>query len=112
MIFVVEKFSLILNSELRLIRFDDWRLAAHSTHHRADLLESFDDRDNASSTLISSHLPVHTWHAYLGEPTLAGAIVARMVHQRYRIKLKTLAEPILNNRSLRPDGRSWAIVNI
>ena len=49
------------------------RLTALSTQDRADLLEILDDRVNAGSTLIASQLPVDTWHAYLGEPTLADA---------------------------------------
>ncbi len=67
---------------------DDWGLTALSTQDRADLLEILDDRVNAGSTLIASQLPVDTWHAYLGEPTLADAILDRLVHQSHRIELK------------------------
>jgi DNA replication protein DnaC len=58
---------------------DDWGLIALSTQDRADLLEVLDDRINARSTVICSQLPVDTWHAYLGEPTLADAILDRIV---------------------------------
>jgi DNA replication protein DnaC len=50
-------------------------LIALSTQDRADLLEILDDRLNARSTVICSQLPVDTWHSYLGEPTLADAIL-------------------------------------
>jgi len=49
-------------------------LSALSAQDRADLLEILDDRIDTGSTLIASQLPVDTWHAYLGEPTLADAI--------------------------------------
>ncbi len=60
--------------------------------HRRYLLEILDDRVNAGSTLIASQLPVDTWHAYLGEPTLADAILDRLVHQSHRIELKIPGE--------------------
>jgi DNA replication protein DnaC len=42
--------------------------------------------------VICSQLPVYTWHAYLGEPTLADAILDRIVHHSHRIELKTKGE--------------------
>jgi DNA replication protein DnaC len=73
---------------------DDWGLIALSTQDRADLLEILDDRINARSTIICSQLPVETWHAYLGEPTLADAILDRIVHHSHRIVLKTKGESL------------------
>ena len=72
-----------------LLVLDDWGLSALSTQDRADLLEILDDRVNTGSTLIASQLPVDTWHTYLGEPTLADAILDRLVHHSHRIELKT-----------------------
>jgi DNA replication protein DnaC len=54
---------------------DDWGLIALSSQDRADLLEILDDRLHHRSTVICSQLPVPTWHSYLGEPTLADAIL-------------------------------------
>lgn len=71
-----------------LIVLDDWGLTALSNQDRADLLEILDDRISIGATLIASQLPVDTWHAYLGEPTLADAILDRLVHQSHRIELK------------------------
>jgi DNA replication protein DnaC len=73
---------------------DDWGLTALSTQDRADLLEILDDRLNTRSTVICSQLPVDTWHAYLGEPTLADAILDRLVHHSHRIELKTDGESL------------------
>jgi DNA replication protein DnaC len=68
---------------------DDWGLIALSTQDRADLLEILDDRLNVRSTVLCSQLPVDKWHAYLGEPTLADAILDRIIHHSHRIELKT-----------------------
>jgi DNA replication protein DnaC len=80
-----------------LIVLDDWGLTALSTQDRADLLEILDDRVNSGSTLIASQLPVDTWHAYLGEPTLADAILDRVVHHSHRIELKIPGESMRKN---------------
>ena len=72
-----------------VVILDDWGLIALSTQDRADLLEILDDRINTRSTVICSQLPVDAWHAYLGEPTLADAILDRLVHHSHRIELKT-----------------------
>lgn len=75
-----------------LIVLDDWGLTALSSQDRADLLEILDDRVNTGSTLIASQLPVDTWHSYLGEPTVADAILDRLVHHSHRIELKNQGE--------------------
>lgn len=79
-------------SKASLIVLDDWGLTALATQDRADLLEILDDRVNSGSTAIASQLPVDTWHAYLGEPTLADAILDRLVHHSHRIELKVPGE--------------------
>ena len=53
-----------------------------------DLLEIFEDRHRLQSTLITSQLPVDHWHEMVGSPTLADAILDRLVHNAYRINLK------------------------
>jgi DNA replication protein DnaC len=73
---------------------DDWGLIALSSQDRADLLEILDDRLHHRSTVICSQLPVPTWHSYLGEPTLADAILDRIVHHSHRIELKTQGESL------------------
>jgi DNA replication protein DnaC len=75
-----------------LIILDDWGLTALSVQDRADLLEILDDRVGARSTLIASQLPVETWHPYLGEPTVADAILDRLVHHSHRISIKAMGE--------------------
>lgn len=55
---------------------------------RHDLLEVIADRSTSKSTLITSQLPIEHWHAWLNAPTLADAILDRLVHRSHRIALK------------------------
>lgn len=71
-----------------LLVLDDFGLAPMSDEFKRDLLEIVDDRFDKSSTLITSQLPVDRWHVWLDEPTLADAILDRLVHNAYRLDLK------------------------
>jgi DNA replication protein DnaC len=74
-------------AKVDLLVLDDFALTPLSDSHRRDLLEILDDRYDKKSTLITSQLPVEQWHAYLGDPTLADAILDRLVHNSYRLTL-------------------------
>lgn len=80
-----KRLSALAKTELLLI--DDWGLAAPKAAERSDLLEVLDDRVGSRSTLITSQLPVEHWHDYLGEPTLADAILDRILHSAHKIAL-------------------------
>lgn len=67
---------------------DDWGLAVLSDDHRHDLLEVLEDRHDRRSTLVTSQFPLDHWHEALGNPTLADAILDRLVHNAYKIPLK------------------------
>jgi len=71
-----------------LIILDDWGLAAMVKQQRHDLLEILEDRNGLKSTIVTSQLPVEAWHEYIGDPTLADAILDRLVHSAYKINLK------------------------
>ncbi len=71
-----------------LVILDDWELAPIAQPERTDLLEMLDDRTTGKATLITSQLPVEHWHAYLNDPTLADAILDRIVHGSHRLPLK------------------------
>ena len=71
-----------------LLILDDWGLAPLSDSGRRDLLEVLDDRYNTRSTLITSQLPVDAWHAYLADPTLADAILDRLIHNAHKLELR------------------------
>ncbi len=71
-----------------LLVLDDWGLAPTSDEQRRDLLEILDDRCERRSTLVTSQLPVAHWHEALGDPTLADAILDRLVHRAYKLELR------------------------
>jgi DNA replication protein DnaC len=67
---------------------DDWGLGTVTDLQRQDLLEVMEDRDAARSTVITSQLPREEWHTFLGDPTVADAVLDRLVHNAYTMKLK------------------------
>ena len=71
-----------------LLIIDDFGLAPLADQVRRDLLEILDDRYDRRSTLITSQIPVEQWHAYLQDPTIADAILDRLIHNSYRLTLK------------------------
>jgi DNA replication protein DnaC len=75
-------------AKLDLLILDDFAIAPIAAGERNDLLELLDDRVGTRSTLITSQLPVTAWHAWLNEPTLADAILDRIVHGAHRVALK------------------------
>lgn len=75
-------------ARFQVLVLDDFGLAPIADVHQRDLLEIVDDRFDKTSTIITSQLPVEQWHPWLGDPTLADAILDRIVHNAYRITLK------------------------
>ena len=71
-----------------LLVLDDFGAAPLSDEHRRDLLEILDDRYGVLSTLVTSQYPHENWHELIGDPTLADAILDRLVHNAYKINLK------------------------
>ncbi|MBN8947487.1 MAG: IS21-like element helper ATPase IstB [Rhodanobacter sp.] len=72
----------------RLLILDDWGVAPITRRGRQDLLEVIDDRVPGASVLITAQMPVEAWHEYLGEPTIADAILDRLLHNAHRIALE------------------------
>lgn len=77
----------------RLARFevlilDDFLMVPPTEDHRRDLLEVMEDRYGLRSTITTSQFPVEAWHAQVGDPTLADALLDRLIHNAYRIVLK------------------------
>jgi DNA replication protein DnaC len=75
-------------ARLELLILDDLGLAPLTGAEARLLLEVVDERSMLRSTLISSQLPVEKWHATLADPTVADAILDRLVHSSYKIALK------------------------
>ena len=74
-------------TKTQLLILDDWGPERLNASQRRDLMEIVEDRYEAGSTLITSQMPVDTWHDVIGEPTFADAILDRLVHNAYRIGL-------------------------
>jgi DNA replication protein DnaC len=79
---------LVQLAKLDLLVLDDFAISPMGAPERSDLLEVLDDRVGTRSTLITSQLPVKAWHTYLDDPTLADAILDRVVHSSHKIDLK------------------------
>jgi len=74
-------------ARIDLLVIDDFGIAPVTEQTQRDLLEILDDRYDKKSTILTSQLPVEQWHACLGDPTLADAILDRLVHNSYRLNL-------------------------
>ena len=78
-------FRMLVKVDLLIL--DDWGPDHLSASQRRDLMEIVEDRHGRGSILITSQLPVPTWHDVIGEPTLGDAILDRIVHNAYRLEL-------------------------
>lgn len=74
-------------AKVDVLLLDDFSAEGFTDRQRRDLLEILDDRYDSRSTLMTSQLPVERWHEALGDPTLADAILDRLIHNAYRITL-------------------------
>ena len=72
---------------VKLLILDDWGLEPLGPEQRHDILEIVEDRYGRGATLITSQIPVDRWHDLIGEPTLADAILDRIIHNAHRLQL-------------------------
>lgn len=75
-------------AKTHLLIIDDFGLERLTPVESKELFEIIDDRVNSASTIITGQLPLEHWHAVLGEPTIADAILDRLVHSSYKIFLR------------------------
>jgi len=75
-------------ARVQLLILDDWGLARLAEAEQRDLLEILEDRHQRASILITSQVPVEQWHEIIGNPTLADAILDRLVHNAHRLHIK------------------------
>ena len=71
-----------------LLVLDDFLLTPASVEQCRDLLEVVEDRAQVRSTLVASQLPVDAWHGAMSDPTLAEAVLDRLLHHAHRVVLK------------------------
>lgn len=75
-------------AKTELLILDDWGMSKLSDENRRDLLEMVEDRYDSRATIVTSQFPVEHWYESIGDPTLADAILDRLVHNAYKILLK------------------------
>jgi DNA replication protein DnaC len=83
------RYARLLRSlaRVKLLILDDWGPEALTPDQARDLLEIVEDRYDKGSIIITSQVPVDRWHDLIGVPTLADAILDRVIHNAYRIEL-------------------------
>lgn len=74
-------------AKIDVLILDDWGLTLFTDEQRRDMLEILDDRHNLRSTIVTSQLPVKHWHEQIADPTLADAILDRLVHNAHKVEL-------------------------
>ena len=89
---------------VQVLILDDWGLSVLTGSERRDLLEILDDRHGRSSTIVTSQVPVDTWHDLIGDPTLGDAILDRLVHNAHRLQLTGESMRKQNARARPLDG--------
>jgi len=71
----------------KVLVIDDWGIGAMAASERRDLFEVIEDRHAISSTIVATQLPMTLWHEHIRDPTLADAILDRLLHNAYKIQL-------------------------
>jgi len=74
-------------AKVELLLLDDWGLAQVEGQAANDLMDVVDDRAGVRSTIIASQLPVSDWHHLIADPSIADAVLDRLVHRSVRIEL-------------------------
>ncbi len=95
-------------ARVQVLILDDWGITPLTAEQRRDLLEIVDDRHGRASTIVTSQLPVAHWHEHIGNPTIADAVLDRLVHTAHRIELK--GESLRKLRAAKASGLDAAAV--
>jgi DNA replication protein DnaC len=75
-------------TKAKVLVLDDIGLAPMGAQERRDLLEVIEDRHGVASTIVAAQIPIELWHENIRDPTIADAILDRLVHNAYRINIK------------------------
>ena len=99
-------------AKTQLLVLDDWGLMPLAPEVAQDVLDLLEDRNGSGSTLIVTQIPVSQWHARIGDPTIADAILDRLVHGAHRIEMRGESMRKLRGRSTdtaAADGDEFAV---
>jgi DNA replication protein DnaC len=75
-------------AKIKLLIIDEWLRDPMCQNHTREILDLVDDRYHKTATIFCSQLPIKSWHENIKDPTLADAILDRIVHNSHRIELK------------------------
>jgi DNA replication protein DnaC len=75
-------------AKARVLILDDFGLSPMTAPERKDLLEVVEDRHPFCSTIVSTQLPIENWHDIIRDPTIADAVLDRLIHNAHKINLK------------------------
>jgi len=75
-------------AKAKVLVIDDFCISPMTAAQRHDLLEVFEDRQDLSSVIIATQVPVKDWFDMIGDPTIADAIMDRLIHNAHKIELK------------------------
>ncbi|MDQ3258744.1 MAG: IS21-like element helper ATPase IstB [Acidobacteriota bacterium] len=81
-----KQFAALAKTDLLIL--DDFGLKPLAQLERLDLLDIIEDRYHMRSTLVTSQLPVENWHEYVGDPTVADALLDRLLNNAHRLEMK------------------------
>ena len=84
--------------KIKVLILDDFGVSPLKASEARDLLEIVEDRTNLSSLIITSQLPIKEWHGHLHNPTIADAILDRIIHNAYKINLEGESQRKLKNQ--------------
>jgi len=84
----IHKRRLMALAKIEVLVLDDWALQPLEPYGREDLLEIMDDRAEKHATVITAQLPIEHWHGWIGDATIADAILDRLLHHAHRLTLK------------------------
>lgn len=96
-------------ARVQVLILDDWGLTPLTAEQRRDLLEIVDDRHGRSSTVVTSQMPIESLHAHIGDPTIADAVLDRLVHTAHRLELS--GESLRKLRAAKPTKLDAAAAN-
>lgn len=86
-----------------VLLLDDWGMSAMDGQTRADLLEIIDDRASQRATIITSQLPIEHWHEWIGDQTIADAMLDRLMQNHHRF---TITGESMRKKSAAPKGKA------
>ena len=87
-------------AKFELLILDDFGLDPLGRQDQLDLLELIEDRYQLKSTLITSQIAIKHWHDYIGEPTIADAVMDRLINQSHQLELKLTGDSMRKDKKI------------